>query len=154
MNSTVWSFAISGGELYAGGYFGMAGGVAARSIAKWNGNTWSTLGSGMNGLVRALKLSGSDLYAGGEFTIAGGKVSPYIARAYLERPSLSLLRSGSEVTLSWPTFYENFALQQNQDTVSSNAWFNANFPLATNSAIKSATIPLAHPKQFFRLIEN
>src|SRR6185503_19307382 len=54
--------------------------------AKWNGSSWSALGSGMNGDVRALAVSGSDLYAGGQFTTAGSKVSAYIAKAYLVAP--------------------------------------------------------------------
>src|SRR2546428_224512 len=80
----------SGRDVSAGGYFTRAGGSAANYIAKWNGTSWSALGSGMGGLaagylrsVYALAVSDSDLYAGGTFTTAGGKVSAYIARAYL-----------------------------------------------------------------------
>ncbi|HTE05015.1 MAG TPA: hypothetical protein VK824_02385 [Planctomycetota bacterium] len=43
-----------GPALYAGGAFISAGGVAANSIAKWNGTLWSALGSGVNGDVSAL----------------------------------------------------------------------------------------------------
>ncbi len=39
----------SGSDVYAGGYFTTAGGSAATNIAKWNGSTWSALGSGMGG---------------------------------------------------------------------------------------------------------
>jgi hypothetical protein len=128
--------------------------VGANRIARWNGSAWSALGSGVNSNVYALAMSGSDLYAGGGFTTAGGKVSFYIARAYLERPTLSILRSGGDVTLSWPTFYETFALQQNPDAANSNSWSDANYPLTTNGAIKSATVPLTPTNQFFRLIGN
>ena len=48
---------MSGTNLYAGGEFTIAGGVTANYIAKWDGNAWSALGSGMNG---------SRLCAGGE----------------------------------------------------------------------------------------
>src|ERR1043166_3787532 len=54
------------------------------------------------------------------------------ARAYLEQPYLSMLRSGGDVTLSWPTFYETFALQQNAEVSNSNDWSDANYPLTTN----------------------
>ena len=41
-------------------------------VAKWNGSTWSALGSGMNGTVNALAVDGSgSVYAGGSFTSAG-----------------------------------------------------------------------------------
>jgi hypothetical protein len=45
-------------------------------IAKWDGASWSALGSGMTGPVKALEVyddgSGPALYAGGNFPIAGG----------------------------------------------------------------------------------
>jgi hypothetical protein len=43
----------SGPALYAGGSFTSAGGVAANGIARWDGSSWTPLGSGMRG-VRAL----------------------------------------------------------------------------------------------------
>ena len=88
------------------------------------------------------------------FNFAGGKPCTNIARAYLERPTLSILRSGSNVTLSWPTFYESFTPQQNPDTANSNGWSNDNYPFTTNGAIKSATVPLTSTNQYFRLIGN
>jgi hypothetical protein len=75
------ALAVSGSDLYAGGYFTTAGSISAANIAKWNGSSWSALGSGMNSVVYALAVSGSDLYAGGYFTTAGGKVSAYVAQA-------------------------------------------------------------------------
>ena len=56
---------------------------SATQIAKWNGSTWSALGSGMDGGVAALAVSGTNLYAGGSFTTAGGKVSAYVAEAII-----------------------------------------------------------------------
>ncbi|MFN9306725.1 MAG: hypothetical protein ACK6DT_11755 [Planctomycetota bacterium] len=72
---------LPNGDLVAGGSFTTAGGVAANRIARWNGSTWSALGSGMNSSVLALAmLPTGDLVAGGGFTTAGGQVSAYIAR--------------------------------------------------------------------------
>ncbi|MBO2009354.1 T9SS type A sorting domain-containing protein [Hymenobacter negativus] len=73
------------GDVYVGGYFTQAGGTAANYIAKWNGTTWSSLGSGvangLNGEVFALTIgSNGDVYAGGNFTQAGGLPANYIAR--------------------------------------------------------------------------
>ena len=61
------------GDIVIGGWFSMAGGVSAEKIARWNGSTWSALGSGMDSNVYALTaLSNGDLVAGGNFTLAGG----------------------------------------------------------------------------------
>src|ERR1035441_9626759 len=68
------------GNLYIGVYFTVVGDVIANHIAKWNGSSWTALGSGMNSNVWALAVSGSDLYAGGEFTAAGGSAANYIAK--------------------------------------------------------------------------
>jgi hypothetical protein len=74
-----------GEELYIGGSFATAGGVSANGIARWDGSTWSALGSGVDGFgVLALKVyddgGGDDLYAGGIFTAAGGTPANYIAK--------------------------------------------------------------------------
>ena len=102
----------------------------------------------------ALAVSSSELFTGGEFTIVSGKVSAYVARAFLELPTLSALRSGDELTLSWQASFETFALQQNPNAANSNTWSNANYPLTTNGPTKSATVHLAPTNQFFRLTGN
>src|SRR5437899_1722244 len=69
------------GNLYIGGQFTIAGEVFATNIAKWNGSSWSALGSGItNGSVDSLAVSGSDLYVGGWFRTAGGNPATNIAR--------------------------------------------------------------------------
>src|SRR5437667_5948018 len=90
----VSALAVSGSDLYAGGLFKRAGGSPANYIAKWNGSSWSALGSGMNSYVYDLAVSGSDLYAGGTFTTAGGKVSAYVARAIVNPPVLAIEADG------------------------------------------------------------
>jgi hypothetical protein len=66
--------------MYVGGAFVQAGGAPANYIAKWNGSSWSALGSGVNGTVWAIAVSGTNLYAGGYFSAAGGKPSNYFGR--------------------------------------------------------------------------
>src|SRR5439155_17631468 len=65
---------VSGSDLYAGGNFTMAGSSRVNYLAKWDGSSWSALGSGVGGSViphvNALAVSGGDLYAGGLFTWA------------------------------------------------------------------------------------
>jgi hypothetical protein len=79
MDGVVAALAVSGGTLYAGGWFTTAGGSAANCIAQWDGSNWSALGSGINGVL-TLAVSGSTLYAGGEFTTAGGDPGNNIAQ--------------------------------------------------------------------------
>jgi hypothetical protein len=76
----VLALAVSGTDLYAGGWFTNAGGVPATNIAKWNGSAWSALGSGVDGMVWALAADGTNLYAGGQFTTAGAVPANYIAK--------------------------------------------------------------------------
>jgi hypothetical protein len=73
-----------GPALYAGGAFTTAGGLAANRVARWDGSSWSTLGTGMNDRVYGLAAlddgSGMRLYAGGLFTTAGGVAANHVAR--------------------------------------------------------------------------
>ncbi|MFY9341319.1 MAG: hypothetical protein WAT39_02435 [Planctomycetota bacterium] len=73
--------ALPNGDLVAGGEFAVAGGVAANRIARWNGATWSPLGSGTNGEVLVvIALPNGDLVAGGAFSSAGGVFTGSVAR--------------------------------------------------------------------------
>ena len=94
-NGTVRAVVVDGsGNLYIGGAFTIVGDVIASHVAKWNGSSWSALGSGVNSGVFALAVSGSDLYAGGSFTTAGGKISAYVARAIVNPPVLAIEPDG------------------------------------------------------------
>jgi hypothetical protein len=72
------------GNLYVGGNFTIAGGVAANNIAKWDGSSWSALGSGIgdeSSAVGALAFDANgNLYAGGGFSSAGGVSADNIAK--------------------------------------------------------------------------
>ena len=71
------------GGLYAGGTFASIGGVPAARVARWNGSTWSALGSGVTGSIASvsclLLTSGNLLVVGGTFTAAGGVPANHIA---------------------------------------------------------------------------
>ena len=60
-----------GGDLYVTGTFASAGGGAARNVARWDGERWSPLGSGLNGPGYALAALGGRVYVGGSFSAAG-----------------------------------------------------------------------------------
>ncbi len=88
LNNVVRAVAVDGANTYVGGSFTNAAGTAeADYLAKWNGSSWSALGSNgsgngaLNSVVRALAVSGSDLYAGGSFTNAAAlATADYVAR--------------------------------------------------------------------------
>jgi hypothetical protein len=80
---------LSEGDLVATGRFAFAGGVAATNIARWNGSTWSPLGTGISGSLpngslatgySIAVLPNGDLIAAGSFTIAGGAAARSVAR--------------------------------------------------------------------------
>ena len=103
-NSTVFSVACdTNGDLYAGGNFTEAGTNSSfyyNRIAKWNGSSWSPLGSGssssgVNDTVYSLAFDGNrNLYAGGEFNFAGGNSANKIAKWNSSTSSWSPLGSG------------------------------------------------------------
>jgi hypothetical protein len=78
--ASVNAFAVSGSNLYVGGFFTSVNGIAATNIAKWDGTHWSALGSGLNGSLTALAVSGGDVYAGGWFSRAGGIAATNVAK--------------------------------------------------------------------------
>ena len=63
-----------------GGDFGAAGGVPAHNIAKWDGNAWSPVATGINGSISALAVIGTNLYAGGAFNWIGGVRANSVAK--------------------------------------------------------------------------
>lgn len=77
--ATVRSLAVlSNGDVVAGGEFTTAGGATANCVARWNGTTWSPLGSGLGGgtsLNATALLPGRGLFAGGMFSTAGGSTT-------------------------------------------------------------------------------
>lgn len=73
---TVFALAIApNGDLYVGGTFTTAGGVAAANIAKYvpSTGTWSALTTGTNNSVETLVANAEgQIFVGGTFTAAGG----------------------------------------------------------------------------------
>jgi hypothetical protein len=154
MNDQVYALATSGGDLYAGGYFTTAGGAAANHLAKWDGSNWSALGSGLGGgVVRAQAVLGNDLYVGGTFTSVGSKVSAFIARAYLPiLPPLSVLRSGSDVMVSWRSIDSSgFALEHATALGTPTTWVTNTTTVNDDGTNKSVTLPTTDGPRFFRL---
>lgn len=79
-NGAVLAITIdANGDIYAGGSFTLAGGVAnTAKIAKWNGTAWSPLSTGLNNAPKTMAFApNGDLYIGGEFTDAN---YPYLCK--------------------------------------------------------------------------
>jgi hypothetical protein len=70
--------------LVAGGSFTTAGGVSALRLAKFDGLSWTPIGTGMNNVVWTLGHwnpgTGDEMIVGGDFTTAGGTPASGIAR--------------------------------------------------------------------------
>ena len=84
--ATVYTLAVSGSTVYAGGYFGSIGGqsrasIAALSAADGSATGWDPSGHYGTGaaVVETLAVGGSTIYAGGVFTSIGGKTRSNIA---------------------------------------------------------------------------
>ncbi|MGE3175033.1 MAG: WD40 repeat domain-containing protein [Planctomycetota bacterium] len=72
---------LPGGDLFAGGLFDTIGGVAADSMARWDGVAWSALAPGFNRAVLAsLALADGGLLVGGGFAMAGDVPARGVAR--------------------------------------------------------------------------
>ena len=78
----------SGRKLYATGFFTLAGTQTVSGIARWDGTTWESLGSGLSGpapvfgegLAVLDEGAGAALYVGGRFNAAGGVPAASVAR--------------------------------------------------------------------------
>lgn len=70
------------GELVVGGRFQLAGSIAARCLARWNGASWSTFGGvGVRGTtVLAITTFQGALVIGGDFSRFQGENADYVAR--------------------------------------------------------------------------
>jgi trimeric autotransporter adhesin len=94
VNGTVNAVAVSGSNVYVGGYFTKAGTVNATNIARWDGASWSALGPGVNEEVHAIAVDDYGLvYVGGDFWQAGGVSANCIAK--WDGSNWSTLGSGS-----------------------------------------------------------
>lgn len=101
------------GDLVAGGLFTAAGTTTARSIARWDGEAWSSFGSGMDRtdcggatcapLVSALTSFEGGLVVGGRFTAAG--TSPAANVAFWDGATWSALGDGFDDTVFALTSY-------------------------------------------------
>lgn len=68
------------GGIYVAGALRKAGTVRTPGVAFWNGQAWSALGSGLDGIATSLALTGSQVWVGGTLTRAGSAPAAGLAR--------------------------------------------------------------------------
>lgn len=96
---------VFNGELYVGGSFDMAGGIQANNIAKWDGSSWSAIGTGTDGEVNSIEVFNNELYIGGDFINAGGVAVNGIAK--LAGTTYSAVGSGTDGKVNGIDSYMN-----------------------------------------------
>ena len=71
---------MANGDLFACGMFQTAGGLAANSVAMWNGNNWSAMGAGLGGasIYSGVATSATQL-PNGDIVVGGGYPWPGVA---------------------------------------------------------------------------
>ena len=85
-NGRIRDILIDGANVYVAGDFTTMGASSYARIVKYNGSTWSGLGTGISGggnvttTVYALAKSGGMIFAGGVFSTAGGSPAANIAQ--------------------------------------------------------------------------
>jgi uncharacterized repeat protein (TIGR03803 family) len=104
--------------------------------------------------VAGLILTNSTLYgtasAGGTmgqgtvFNLSLGSVTP---------PQLSLIPSGADVVLTWPTNYSGFTLQSTTNLGSSAVWATNSPPPVVVNGLNTLTNPISGRQQFYRLTQ-
>ena len=78
---TVYSVAVNGTNVYAGGDFWYIGGLYIYGVARWNGTSWSAMGGDANSSVFVVAADGNgNVYAGGSFTSIAGVSANRIAK--------------------------------------------------------------------------
>ena len=82
-DGTVGAMARVGTTLYVGGHFTHVNGIEVNGIAKWDGTSWSALGTGLGDAPYVALLavdSSGNLYAGGSFGNAGNSYTFNVAK--------------------------------------------------------------------------
>jgi hypothetical protein len=164
-NFSVTGLAVADGNLYATGSFTNAapGALIVNRVARWDGITWSALGTGITPSPLAPNVSlvtidafGSDVYVGGLFGSAGGKPSFNLARWNETR---SFDAGIASLQMSDPLYNGLFSFSINATNISSYVIeASTNFadwsPLLTNSANPYQfydSNSFTFPSRFYRL---
>ncbi len=144
-NSSVFTLLSEGGNLYAGGAFTIAGGVAANHVARWNGSAWSDVRGGADDRVFALGAFHNEVQAGGRFSSVrnGAIYSPEWAR-YAETGAPWIVNQPSSQAICGPRNI-SFTMQPASGYAGLNyQWRKNSVPLADGPTGTGSNITNAH----------
>lgn len=147
--NTLFGKTTAGGRQGAGVIFALnlnGSNFTALSNFASNAPPATTNATGYNSLGRLL-LSDGALYG----TAAEGGLLGFGTLFSLSFPSLTLVRSGTNAVLRWPTNAAGFTLQFTTNLLMPSNWSNASPAPVVVSGQNSVTNPFAGPQKFYRL---
>jgi hypothetical protein len=149
--------ASNGRHLYAGGTFTQIGGIQANRIARWDGQIWSPLGSGLSepqglggyGAV-AVAANGSEVYVAGTFTKAGNAAVDGLAVWHIPQ-TLKATRTEDALAVSWPVPDADFQLEAATNLGSGNWSVVTNTPAVAAGRLTVTNSVSDEKQRFYRL---
>jgi hypothetical protein len=120
-----------------------------------NGVTWTQIGESLApdspypdtvyaGLASMTAVAGANVYTDFEYWDYGA----YVPVVETDMPLLSILRSGNDIVLGWPTWAEGFSLYSSEDLVT---WNPVAADPVTEGEFNVVTLPAVADRMFFRL---
>jgi uncharacterized delta-60 repeat protein len=151
-------FVEAGGKVLIGGEFPEINGVSRNGIARLNADgsldTGFDPGTGHIGIGYSIAVAPDGrILIGGEFGFVNGIVRNHVARLHGDElpplgPPLSIVRAGPNVTVSWPSSWPGFALQESSDPTA--PWSNVMQPPFDDGSTVSVTVPATGAHRLFR----
>jgi len=87
-------------------------------------------------------------------TDSSGSVTSSVAKLQMTNaPTLAITPSGTNIVVSWTAMATGFTLQQNTSLATTN-WVANSYPVSTNGATASITVPMSAGHLFFRMVSE
>ncbi len=151
------TFVLSGNTLYGAAGSGGSSGNGTVFAINTNGTGFTNLhnlnGSSDGGNPVAAFILGNVLYGGAVELISGLEdgILFSLSLGSVASPQLSIIRSSTNVILTWPTNVAGFTLQSTTNLVSLAAWItNSPAPVVVNG-LNTVTNPISGTRKFYRL---
>src|SRR5207249_7170371 len=104
----------------------------------------------LSGTIGQPDAGGLSQTTGGSYTLAGGFWSIVAVVPTAGAPSLTILHSGSNVIVSWPSPATGFGLEQNT-ALSAVNWIGIGQVPNDDGTNKTVTLPISPGNRFYRL---